>query len=69
MKKNIGSTDMLIRIIIGLLFLALWGFKVISGIVAIVLLVVAGIFIITALAEFCPLYGFLGISSCKKKEI
>lgn len=67
MKKNVGTTDKWIRIIIALIIVALYFANVISGTLAIVLLIVAGMFIITGFVGFCGLYTLLGISTCKKK--
>ena len=66
MKKNVGTTDKWIRIIIALIIVALYIANVISGTLAIVLLIVAGMFIITGFVGFCGLYTLLGISTCKK---
>ncbi|GAB1474427.1 hypothetical protein MASR2M69_18680 [Bacteroidota bacterium] len=66
MKKNVGTTDKWIRIIIALIIVALYFANVISGTLAIVLLIVAGMFIITGFVGFCGLYTLLGISTCKK---
>ena len=68
MKKNMGLTDSLIRIAIAVLVIALYFAHVISGIVAVVLLVLSVIFLITSIAGFCPLYTVFGISSCKKEN-
>ena len=66
MKKNMGSQDKLIRVIIAIIIAVLYFTNVISGTLAIVLLVVAGIFILTSIIGICPLYSILGISTCKK---
>ncbi|MHC1780288.1 MAG: DUF2892 domain-containing protein [Bacteroidales bacterium] len=67
MKKNVGTTDKWIRIIIALIIVALYFANLISGTLAIILLIVAGMFIITGFVGFCGLYTLLGISTCKKK--
>jgi hypothetical protein len=67
MKKNVGSTDKWIRVIIALIIIALYFGNVITGTLAIVLLVVAGIFILTGFVGFCGLYTLLGINTCSKK--
>ncbi len=67
MKKNIGSTDKWIRVIIALIIIALYFGNVITGTLAIVLLVVAGVFILTGFVGFCGLYTLLGINTCSKK--
>ena len=56
MKKNMGTIDIAIRILIAVLVIILYFTKVISGIPAIILLIFAGIFILTSLLKFCPLY-------------
>lgn len=67
MKKNVGTTDKWIRVIIALIIVALYFGNVITGTLAIVLLVVAGIFILTGFVGFCGLYTLLGINTCTKK--
>jgi hypothetical protein len=68
MKKNMGSVDRIARVLIALTIVALYYANVISGTVAIVLLVFAGIFILTSFISFCPLYAPFGISTCKTKS-
>lgn len=63
-----GSLDKILRIIVALVLVVLYFTNVISGVLGIVLLVVAGIFVLTSLISFCPLYLPFGISTCKKKE-
>lgn len=64
MKKNMGSTDKIIRVLIAVVVAALFFTKVITGLLGIILLAVAGIFILTSVVSFCPLYTIFGISSC-----
>lgn len=68
MKKNVGSADRIIRIILAIVFAILYFAKIVTGTWGIVLLVLAIIFLLTALISFCPLYGIFGISTCKKEE-
>jgi len=68
MKKNMGNTDRIIRVIIAVIIAALYFSNVISGTLGIVLLVLAGIFVLTSLMSFCPLYAPFGLSTCKTKE-
>lgn len=65
MKKNMGSADRIIRTVIALVVATLYFTGVISGTVAIVLAVLGGIFILTSLVSFCPLYTIFGIKTCK----
>ena len=67
MKKNMGLIDKVIRILIAVVVIALYFSNIISGALAIVLLVLAGIFILTSLLGFCPLYLPFGCSTCKKE--
>ncbi|WP_304234778.1 DUF2892 domain-containing protein [Jiulongibacter sediminis] len=64
MKKNMGSTDKIIRVIIAVIIAGLYFTGTISGTLGIVLLVLAGIFVLTSLVSFCPLYAPFGISTC-----
>ena len=68
MKTNMGSFDRLARIIVAALIAVLYFAGVISGTVALVLLAIAGIFILTSFVGFCPLYFPFGISTKKKKS-
>ncbi len=68
MKSNMGSTDKIIRIIIAMAVIALYYAGMISGTVAMVLLVLAGIFIFTSFIGFCPLYFPFKISTKKNKQ-
>jgi len=67
MKKNMGTIDIVIRLLIAALVIVLYFTHVISGILAIVLLIFAGIFILTSLFSFCPLYLPFGLSTRGKK--
>lgn len=67
MKKNIGNTDKLIRLVIALAIAVLYFANIISGTVAIVLGVVALVMVATSLLNFCGLYAIFGFSTCKSK--
>jgi hypothetical protein len=67
MKKNMGMIDITIRLVIAALVIVLYFTHVISGILAIVLLIFAGIFVLTSILSFCPLYLPFGISTRKKE--
>ncbi len=68
MKNNMGSADKIIRILIAATVVTLYLTNVISGILAIILIILSGIFILTSLISFCPLYLPFGISTRKKKQ-
>jgi hypothetical protein len=66
MKKNMGSMDRLIRVIIAILLGSLYFTNVITGALGIVLISLSIIFVLTSLIGFCPLYTLFGIKTCKK---
>jgi len=68
MKKNMGTIDKVIRILIALVVIALYFAEVISGTLAIVLLVLSAIFILTSLISFCPLYWPFGINTGARQK-
>ena len=67
MKKNMGTADRIIRILVAFAIIALYFGHVITGVLALVLLIVAAIFFLTSLVSFCPLYWPFGIRTLKKK--
>ncbi len=67
MRKNMGSADRLIRVIIAAIIGVLYFTNVITGTLGIVLLVLAGVFLLTSFISFCPLYAPFGLSTCKTK--
>jgi len=68
MKKNMGTIDRGLRIILAVIVLILYGVGTISGTVAVVLGIFAVIFLLTSITGVCPLYGPLGISTIKKQQ-
>lgn len=68
MKKNMGSTDQIVRVVIALIVGVLFFTKVISGILGFVLLAVAGIFVLTSVVSFCPIYTVFGIRTCPVEQ-
>jgi len=67
MKKNMGSIDKAIRLVIALVIVILAFTNVISGTLAWVLIILAAVLVLTSLFSFCPLYLPFGISTGKKK--
>lgn len=67
MKKNMGTTDKIIRILVAIVILVLYFTGQISGTLAIIGLILSGIFILTSFISFCPLYLPFGISTRKKE--
>lgn len=68
MKKNVGSLDKTIRVLIAAVVVLLSYFEVITGTASIVLLAVAMVLVITSFANFCPLYAALGKNTCSTKK-
>lgn len=68
MKKNMGNTDRIIRIIIALIVLSLYLTNFIEGTIAYILLALSSIFVLTSLVGMCGLYAIFGISTCKVKQ-
>ncbi|MGV8945667.1 MAG: YgaP family membrane protein [Lutibacter sp.] len=68
MKKNMGSLDKLIRVLIAVVIAVLYYLGKIDGTLALVLMVFAVIFLLTSLVSFCPIYAIFGINSCKRKS-
>lgn len=68
MKANTGSTDRIIRIVLGIAigyFAYSTSFE--TAWLQIVLYIIAVILLATALLKFCPLYSILKINSCDIK--
>lgn len=68
MKKNMGNTDRMIRLLLAVVVAILFYTNVISGTLGIVLLVIAGVFVVTSLVSFCPLYTLIGMNTCPAKK-
>jgi uncharacterized membrane protein len=67
MKKNMGTTERVIRTLIAVFLAVLYFTNTISGTLGIVLLALAVVFLLTSLLGFCPLYLPFGISTRKKE--
>ncbi len=65
MKKNMGSIDKAVRIVVALIIAFLYYNGTIAGTLGIVLIVLAVVFVITSFISFCPLYTIFGIKTCK----
>lgn len=68
MKKNMGMTDKIIRTIVAVIIGILFFTGIIPGTLGVVLLVLAGIFLLTSFISFCPLYAPFGLSTCKVEK-
>ncbi len=68
MKTNVGSTDKIIRIVLSVVFAALYFTGTVTGTLGMVLLVLGGVFLATSLIGFCPLYTLVGMNTCPVKK-
>ena len=68
MKKNMGTADKAIRIMLAIIIAILYFTHVISGTLAIVLGIIAVVFILTSFISTCPLYLPFGINTANKKR-
>lgn len=68
MKKNMGTTDKAIRILIAVVIGGLYFTNTISGTLAVILGFLAIVFVLTSFISFCPLYLPFGVNTSKKKE-
>lgn len=68
MKTNVGKTDKIVRLSIAMLIALLYFTHVISGLWAIILGVLAAIFIATSFAGYCPLYLPFGINTSRESN-
>lgn len=62
-----GNTDRLIRVILAVVFAALYFSGTVTGLPGTILVVLGAVFLLTAAVGFCPLYAPFGISTCPKK--
>jgi small-conductance mechanosensitive channel len=67
MKKNMGVADRIIRTILAIVVAILYFTNQITGTAAIVLGVLAIIFLLTSFVGFCPLYAPFKLSTRKKE--
>ncbi|TAF64691.1 MAG: DUF2892 domain-containing protein [Cytophagales bacterium] len=68
MKKNMGSADRIIRMIIAAVIVIAYFTNIISGTLGIVLIGLSAVFVLTSFISFCPLYAPFGISTCAVKK-
>ncbi len=66
MKKNMGTIDRIARVILAVIVGILYAAGQITGTAAIVLGIIALIFVVTSAIGFCPLYVPFRLSTRKK---
>jgi hypothetical protein len=62
-----GGLDKGLRVLAAIVFVYLFYSGIVSGAIGYAFLVFAGIFVLTSLVSFCPLYTFIGVTTCKTK--
>ena len=68
MKKNMGTPDRVIRLLLAAIFGLMSFGNFVTGIAGVVLLVLGVVFVLTSLVSFCPLYTPFGISTCSVRQ-
>ncbi|MCE4564018.1 DUF2892 domain-containing protein [Maribellus sp. CM-23] len=68
MKRNMGSIDRGLRVLIAALLVVLYLTGKIGGTLGVVLLLLAVVFLLTSLLGICPLYYPLGLKTNKKAK-
>jgi hypothetical protein len=68
MKKNIGSSDKLIRLVISIILIVFYYKQILSGTLGIISLFIALGLTLTSLVGFCPIYGMFGWKTDKTEE-
>lgn len=65
MKRNLSNTDRIIRVVIAALFAYLYFSGLVTGTLGILLVVLGGVFLLTSIISFCPLYAPFKFSTYK----
>ena len=67
-EKNMGNIDKIIRVLVAMVIAILFFTNIIVGTLGVILLVLAGVFVLTSLISFCPLYTLVGINTRPKDK-
>lgn len=67
MKRNVGTSDKAVRVILAFLFATFYFTNLVTGAWGIVLLVLAIVLLLTSVINFCPLWGLFGINTTKAR--
>ncbi|MCH8494999.1 MAG: DUF2892 domain-containing protein [Balneolales bacterium] len=68
MKKNVGTTDKVIRISLAIVLLILFFTNVLTGVAGIIAIIASVVLIGTSLFSFCGLYTLFGTNTCSIEE-
>ena len=66
-EQNMGIVDRVLRVVLAILIAVLYFTGNLSSLAAIILGIIALIFVVTSLVGFCPLYKLIGISTRKQQ--
>ena len=65
MKKNLGTPDRVIRILLAAVLAFVYFGGWVTGTAGMLLLAVGIVLVLTSVVSFCPLYKILGLSSAR----
>jgi hypothetical protein len=65
MEKNVGKSDGIIRLILGVILIIV-GFGYLSGVVGVIVIIIGVALIITSFTKFCFTYKLFGINTLDK---
>ncbi len=68
MKKNMGTADRVIRLMLAAIFAFLYFGGMVTGTAGMILIVLGAVFALTSVVSFCPLYTLVGFSTCPTKQ-
>lgn len=68
MKKNMGNTDRIIRIIIAAFFGYFFISGMVTGVAGIIMGILAVVFLLTSLIGFCPLYTVFRLNTNRENK-
>lgn len=63
-----GTTDRIIRVLLAAVFAILYFTNTVTGTFGVILLILAGVFLLTSIISFCPLYTLIGLNTCPAKK-
>ena len=63
MKRNMSNIDRIARVVLAAVFAYLYFGGIVTGTLGIVLVVLGGVFLLTAVVAFCPIYSIFKLST------
>ncbi|NOU58999.1 YgaP family membrane protein [Marinifilum caeruleilacunae] len=67
MKKNMGTLDRVLRVIVSVTLAILYFTDIITGTLGLIVFIFACVMFLTSLVGNCPPYTLMGINTCKVK--